>query len=119
MTDKEQQKIEIGKCVCNNYGDCKLDRLECPYSDCFADAVATEVIEKGYRKRVKKTIWHKVADGDLPKIQNAVKYYWCYVYDKVCNTKYCSMVMWTGTTFGINERKIEIIAWTELPEYKE
>lgn len=48
--NKEQQKIEVGKCVCSLYGNCELDRIECPYSDCFADAVATEVIDKGYRK---------------------------------------------------------------------
>lgn len=50
--EKEQQKIEIGKCVCSQYGNCKLDRMECPYSDCFADDVATSIMDKGYRKLI-------------------------------------------------------------------
>ena len=46
MKDYLDQKVAIGQCLCEHYGHCELDRMECPYNDCLADQVATNVMGK-------------------------------------------------------------------------
>lgn len=66
-----------------------------------------------------KTVWHKVADGDLPKdyehqilTVNHNGYYEVVNFDKNGDfwvyDDYCHKYVLSG-----------IVAWTELPEYKE
>jgi hypothetical protein len=56
-----------------------------------------------------KTRWHKVADGDLPKGEDAVLIYW-----KAGGTRCFSAV----EPYKITE-DIHIIAWCEIPKYEE
>lgn len=77
------------------------------------DKTATELDGLGYHK----TIWHKVADGDLPKDDRSIRWFdkgKCYIegyYD-------------TGTEKFVVDcdnyfYKDKVIAWTELPTYEE
>lgn len=48
-----EQLEEVGKCVCEHYGNCKSNY--CLFSDidkynCFANQVATKVMNKGFRQ---------------------------------------------------------------------
>lgn len=48
-----EQLEEVGKCVCEHYGDCRLNC--CLFStidkdNCFANQVATKVMDKGFRQ---------------------------------------------------------------------
>lgn len=76
-----------------------------------------EIAEMLYNIGYHKTIWHKVADGDLPKEYHEVRFvsdtghYRNGIYKEVTNAFYVD---------GDIEYSIdEIIAWTELPKYKE
>lgn len=58
-----KEKIELGQIFCGEYSEnCEVDRISCPFSDCMAEVWAEKVLSLGYHK----TVWHKVADGDLP-----------------------------------------------------
>ncbi|MBQ0099386.1 MAG: hypothetical protein KBS91_02425 [Firmicutes bacterium] len=78
---------------------------------------AEKVYNAGYRKQV----WHKVADGDLPKKEG--KY---YVVIKVANYTFYNVLDFSENKFIMYDSEYgefitvnEVIAWTELPEYKE
>lgn len=70
-----------------------------------------------YSAGYQKTIWHSVADGDLPMdgqtilTINTNGYYEVLYY----NT---DKGFWTYDDYGHGVRLDNIVAWTELPEYK-
>lgn len=122
MTDKEQIKemtciikftIETGYQTRNN------TFKGFSFNDC-----AQELCDAGYHK----TIWHKVADGDLPEyckvVLVAMHFYNTIVYrlaslhiseDNGCPEE---NIFWSiQSDFPTSQD--DIIAWTELPEYKE
>ena len=115
MTDKEHIE-EMAKIACPFHYDEKMCFDEhCNDTGCWALPIAEELYNAGYHK----AIWHKVADGDLPKdyehwfltvndngyyeVANFNKNGDFWVYDD-----YCHKYVLSG-----------IIAWTELPKYKE
>lgn len=82
------------------------------------DKVAKAIHDAGYHK----TVWHKVADGDLP----------AQLKDVLCVTEdiYKDKMITVGCITNNNLWFLEcdrerwhniedVIAWTELPEYKE
>lgn len=84
--------------------------------------IATWLVEEGYHK----TIWHKVADGDLPENHKRIlleikKEYFNdegYIVRQVVGSRHIfdnKVEWWTDT----DDRNFEVIAWTELPAYKE
>ena len=83
------------------------------FSDAAAIDAANEILNLGYHK----TIWHKVADGDLPEEYPEVRfvsktgYYHIGVYVKVKNAFYVD----GDIKYDIDE----VVAWTELPTYEE
>ena len=70
----------------------------------------------GYRK----IVWHKVADGDLPK---KTSLYLCkMIYEETYNYEY--KVLLFNTIYGFHDNGLSIsndtvIAWTELAKYEE
>lgn len=131
MEDKEQIE-EIALTFCpysgkNIYGNCGLcingKERHC---DCFDKAKI--LVNKGYHK----TIWHKVADGDLPKEDKDYLVIFQGNYYGVL--RYCPYEMSDNEDDVLNIQKgfngfdremfeyylvNTVIAWTELPEYKE
>ena len=104
MTDKEQTN-EMAVIIENGSGEVVT-----------AFEAAQALIKAGYHK----TIWHKVADGDLPK--KTTLYLCKMIYNEI--DKYEYKVLLFNTVYGfyyngllINNNKV--IAWTELPKYKE
>lgn len=85
----------------------------------FSEEWTTEdFVDELYRLGYRKIVWHKVADGDLPKKSKAVVVfldvncdYYVGPYDKKDEIFH--------TNIGFDISKDRIIAWTELPEYKE
>lgn len=107
MTDKEQIK-ELEKIIDRTY---------------HPSVLAADVYNAGYHK----TIWHKVAEGDLPKNANyvlvAYHYYSLVSYAVACYNGQLSNInnnfrKWSTTDdyFKYDE---DAIAWAELPSYKE
>lgn len=83
--------------------------------------VAEALCNEGYHK----TVWHKVADGDLPKQENgdviAIPVQVCYKNEIgiKCNGP-CYFFFITGNFRELNSAKtLDVIAWTELPKYEE
>lgn len=78
----------------------------------MAEVWAEKILSLGYHK----TVWHKVADGDLPK---EASLYLCKMKHKGLYG-YEYKVLFFDDIFGFyNIINDEILAWTELPEYKE
>lgn len=83
--------------------------------------IAEDLYNEGYRK----VVWHKVADGDLPKRQNADTYaipIQAYYIDfsgiKGNGPLYFYFI--DNTFRNLNDCKpVNVIAWTELPKYEE
>lgn len=88
----------------------------CSYCD-YAEAF----INEGYRK----TVWHKVADVDLPKQENdnviAMPVQACIENDiGVKMHSPCYFFFIDNTFRNLNSTKtLNVIAWTELPTYEE
>ena len=82
---------------------------------------AEALINEGYRK----TIWHKVADGDLPKQENAnviaIPVQVCYTNEIGIKINSPCYFFFIDNTFrSLNSTKtLNVIAWTELPKYEE
>lgn len=113
----------------------KLARKICPRSDtrntceecleyhhatrCYHHVYAEALINEGYRK----TIWHKVADGDLPKPENcnviAIPVQACYTNEMGIKINGPCCFFFIDNTFrSLNIAKtLNVIAWTELPIY--
>lgn len=91
------------------------DATRCSYCD-YVEAF----INAGYRK----TVWHKVADGDLPKPENgnviAVPVQACYTNEMGIKVNGpCCFFFITGNFRELNSNRIlDVIAWTELPIYE-
>lgn len=114
---------KMARCICLNsalYDTCeecfRLKRMrKCNYKN-----YAEEFYDYGYRK----TVWHKVADGDLPKQENgnviAMPVQACYTNEigiKINGPCYFFFI--TGNFRELNSaRTLDVIAWTELPKYK-
>ena len=102
--DKEQQKEGMQKIIEGMYE--KTDAI-----------TTTDIINKFVEEGYHKTIWHKVVDGDLPKDDRSIR--WldkgnCYI-EGYYDTDTEKFVIDCDNYFY----KDEVIAWTELPEYKE
>ena len=90
-------------------------------SRCYYQEYAEAFINAGYRK----TVWHKVADGDLPKQENgnviAMPVQACYknkIGIKVNGPCYFFFI--DNTFRSLNSSlTLDVIAWTELPIYEE
>lgn len=88
---------------------------------CYYHEYAEAFINEGYRK----TIWHKVADGDLPKQENgnviAMPVQACYKNEMGIKVNGpCYFFFITGNFRELNSGKtLDVIAWTELPIYEE
>ena len=88
---------------------------------CYYHEYAEAFINAGYRK----TVWHKVADGDLPKPENgnviAVPVQACYTNEMGIKVNSpCYFFFITGNFRELNSNRIlDVIAWTELPIYEE
>lgn len=86
----------------------------------MANAEPDDLAEKLYNAGYHKTIWHKVADGDLPK---ETSLYLCkMIYNEFYRSEYKVLLFNTMYGFydnGLSITKGEVIAWTELPTYKE
>lgn len=88
---------------------------------CYCHDYVKIFIDAGYHK----TVWHKVADGDLPKQENgnviAMPVQACYTNEigiKVNGPCYFFFI--TGNFRELNSaRTLNVIAWTELPKYEE
>lgn len=87
---------------------------------CYYHDYAEAFIDEGYRK----TIWHKVADGDLPKQENgnviAMPVQVCYknkIGIKVNGPCYFFFI--DNSFRALNSHvTLDVIAWTELPTYE-
>lgn len=80
---------------------------------CTEREYAKQLVEEGYHK----TIWHKVADGDLPK-----KYKEVLLLGKDHNYyigSYAKDEESFHTDIGFDMDKNKVIVWTELPKYEE
>lgn len=101
MSEKEQQIKQM-------YNDI-VEIIDNHFDD--STIITTSIMEDMYNKGYHKTIWHKVADGDLPDIGKEVL---CYDGENfiVCKR---DIIDWYDT----NEFCYDVIAWAELPQYKE
>lgn len=120
MTDKEQIE-ELAKELFNI-----KTQVYSPFTSKYDGkdkffAIAEELYSAGYRK----TIWHKVVEGDLPKRSNkdihavpVQAYYEDSNGLKSNGPLYYFFLDNSFHTLG-NPRVVKVIAWTELPEYKE
>ena len=118
IMSKEEQIKEMAKDIMSgeffDYGIvCKKHtcQLDC---DCGGYRIAEELANKGYHK----TIWHKVADGDIPK----------RIGDIIMAIKFDGSIITTTGRYRLYDfyisdigriEKEKVIAWTEPPEYKE
>lgn len=104
MTDKEQIK---------ELADFIFDYTEPAVLG--ASDVAEIIYDAGYHK----TMWHKVAEGDLPKYPT---FYFCHYKGIYINSgepyEANHEMFWNGKRF-ITDSTNQVIAWTELPSYKE
>ena len=89
------------------------------YSDAEALSIADAVLNLGYHK----TIWHKVAEGDLPERQGQ-KVWLCTTSKDYFMANYYDDTPLGGKQFFeiVNAGRItlsNVLAWTELPRYTE
>ena len=104
---------------CNRIEDC----INCIWDGygCITTLRAEVLHNAGYRK----TVWHKVADGDLPKQENgnviAMPVQACYKNEMGIKVNGpCYFFFITGNFRELNSGKtLDVIAWTELPIYEE
>lgn len=86
----------------------------CPHVNIHYDTMAKELIDMGWTKQ----IWHKVADEDLPDEGKA-----CRIVLEWLNVKYYAtgsyLHSYGWVVDGNPNSNARVIAWTELPTYKE
>ena len=134
MTDKEQIKImakiiDDEKDICvriHGLMDCKDCTCKDENGNCvFGDYIARTLFMEGCHmqdtEKNSDTQWHKVAERDLPQQGQEIRIY-------TVNKRYFNATYYDDTAIG-GERFVElswcrlcmeqVIAWTELPEYKE
>lgn len=118
IKERDELASEICKNICiqNNCANgCSCTDKPCNH----AIYVAEELVKIGYHKQ----IWHKVADGDLPKVNELVL---CLRSDRYNNrfTTGClppssRTILWDlSDNDDTYESLNSIVAWTELPEYR-
>ena len=118
--NKEQIEEMARSCCSRTYKTCEECIKESEkifgktdIDDCECYSYARRFFNKGYRK----TIWHKVAEDDLPKEDCEVifvsdtGYHYGGIYVKITDAFYAD----GDTKYDIDE----VIAWTELPKYEE
>lgn len=123
MTDKEQIEEMARSCCSRTYETCKecIKESEKVFGkidldDCECYFYASRFFNKGYHK----IVWHKVAEGDLPQKQGL---YLCHVHiyafdengNEIGGYGY-RVEPFVGTFDSLNA---SVVAWTELPKYKE
>ena len=133
MTNKEQIEImakiiDDEKDVCvriHGLMDCKDCTCKDKNGNCgFGDYIARTLFMENCRMRTTEknsgVQWHKVADGDLPKEkQNVLIAFKGFQTNKIV---VISGFYLKGDFMNENSSKIRkdhVIAWTELPKYKE
>lgn len=89
------------------------------FSDVAAIDAADEILNLGYHK----TIWHKVAENDLPKRQGQ-KVWLCTISKDYFMANYWDDVMTGGKQFfevaSVGRITLSnVLAWMELPKYEE
>lgn len=97
---------EISNIISDNVKFCKW----CADATSRYDDAAKAIYDAGYHR----TVWHKVADGDLPNMTNR---YLCKMGYGVDILRYDVVRGFLLSGYSIDKSKV--IAWTELPEYKE
>lgn len=115
---------EMGRKICYRsdiFNTCEACLEYNHASRCYYHEYAKAFINAGYRK----TVWHKVADGDLPKQLNkdhvAVPVQVCYVNGiglKINSPCYFFFIDNQFRALNSNVT-LDVIAWTELPTYEE
>lgn len=87
-----------------------------------SNEIAKCLFEEGYHK----TIWHKVADGDLPEYNEYVLGIFAeHNTPTVCRLTKVERLNYQGDMWDMDYDEdeyhllAEIVAWTEIPEYKE
>lgn len=116
--NKEIDEItEIRRMICGVCGvqdDCTLDNVE----PCVA---CKELAEALYNAGYRKTVWHKVADGDLPNDKRDIVLYF-ELGDQIRSTAsgYYDICVSNFVVYDFGAvRNQDVIAWTELPRYEE
>lgn len=118
---------EVATILSWNAEECKDNCEECKYDNDELPCLAVLQAERLYNAGYRKTVWHKVADGDLPPEQEPhteAKQYWCHFDDNSGYTlAYFNDYDKTFYDYCDDERprtyKITgIDFWTELPTYK-
>lgn len=114
--DGDKQVIKIAEVICaaEHGGQCLS---HCDFScDVKCLSYAKALCNKGYHT----TIWHKLADNDLPQ---RVGLYLCYVrivgydrHNKLIDGYGYSVEFFDAGFCTLNK---SVIAWAELPEYEE
>lgn len=115
---------EIARIICITRSDIWNTCEEClEYNNmtrCYCHEYAEALINEGYHKM----IWHKVADGDLPKPENgnviAIPVQACYTNKMGIKVNGPCCFFFIDNTFrSLNmEKTLNVIAWTELPIYE-
>lgn len=119
--NKEIEKMARKICPRSDIWNTCEECLECNnMMRCYCHEYAEALINEGYRKM----IWHKVADGDLPKPENgniiAVPVQACYTNEMGIKVNGPCCFFFIDNTFrSLNiEKTLNVIAWTELPIYE-
>lgn len=118
------QEIEkMGRSICTRsetWCSCKECMEYHHASRCYYHMYAEIFYNAGYHK----TVWHKVADGDLPKPENcnviAIPVQACYTNEMGIKINGPCCFFFIDNTFrSLNIAKtLNVIAWTELPIYE-
>lgn len=102
MTDEEMAEEYKEKHICNTCADVQDCGNDCPFSRCGVQAFLAGL-------KAGRPLWHKVADGDLPKDENDVLVYsgedW-----RMCVGRY-------SPKYKAWEAGCDTIAWCEIPVF--
>lgn len=122
MTDKKQIEEMAKSCCSRAYKTCKecikesekiLGKVDIYECECYS--YASRFFNKGYRR----TIWHKIADGDFPPDNKKVLFKLAKC-DELTVGFSCEDGLFDLQTYpGFYCTDADIIAWTELPKYEE
>ena len=120
MTDKEQ--IEEVTKIINKKCEAELGQVHANSKDgkvtktVDTSLIAKDIVDTGYQK----IVWHKVADGNLPKEDTlCLCYVRVYGFDRHGNAIDGYSYRTEPFIREFNSLNASVIAWTELPKYKE
>ena len=112
MIDKEQQIEEMARDICKSCQTRLTPTMKCNRNSCaMSEVVAENLCNIGYHK----TVWHKVADGDLPEYAGR----YLVILDDESLPEYrvdSYEHYWDGPRWEYNGSRV--IAWAELLPYK-